>query len=166
MRHAGRILDLTEKSIIIFLLSFMTLMNFSNVASRYVLAQSISASEELTLIAFTWVSMIGIAAAYRKGTHLGMGLLSEYLPPKYFFGFSMFSTLCSLVFISVLFVYSIFLIQQQILLNARTPALSLPAWLESGAIPVACVFMFIRALQFGVDESVRLRTAAKEMEAN
>lgn len=160
MKHADKIFSYAEKGIIIVLLTFMTIMNFVNVMSRYLLAQSMSFSEELILIAFIWVSMLGTAAAYRKGAHLGMGLITEYLPASFLPWFTLFGTACSVGLISTLFVYGIDLIRSQIMLNATTPALALPAWVESSAIPVGCVFMLVRVLQFGVTEFIRLRAAA------
>ncbi|MCC8190817.1 MAG: TRAP transporter small permease [Planctomycetes bacterium] len=159
MKQAARAFSAVEAGIIIFLLSFMTVMNFANVVSRYLFASSISAAEELTLMAFIWVSMFGIAAAYRRGAHLGMGLIAEYLPSRHYAWFSLFSTACSLGLIGVLFFYGLRLIEDQIALKATTPALALPAWLESAAIPVGCVFMIIRILQFGIGEFRRLRAA-------
>ncbi len=44
--------------------------------------------------------------------------------------------------------YGIDLIRSQIMLRATTPALALPAWVESSAIPVGCLFMLVRVLQF------------------
>ncbi len=161
MKQADTIFSYVEKGIIIFLLIFMTIINFVNVASRYVFARSMSFSEELTLIAFIWVSMLGTAAAYRRGAHLGMGLITEYLPPRWLAWFSLFATVCSTGFIVTLFCYGIDLIQSQILLKATTPALALPAWVESSAIPVGCVLILVRVLQFGIGEFMRLRRAGR-----
>ena len=62
-------LDYIEETIIVLLLAFMCIMNFINVIFRYLFASSFSFTEELTVMAFVWVTMMGIATGYKRCGH-------------------------------------------------------------------------------------------------
>ncbi|RGD64948.1 hypothetical protein DXA98_07750 [Lachnospiraceae bacterium OF09-6] len=71
----GKLIDYLEEGLIVAGLLFMTVMNFANVISRYFLHKSISYTEEVVVIVFVWVTMLGISAGYKRNAHLGMSLL-------------------------------------------------------------------------------------------
>ncbi len=48
--------------------------------ARYVLKAPLQWSEEVALVGFAWVSMIGMVIAYRRGTHARMTSLLEFFP--------------------------------------------------------------------------------------
>ena len=58
----GKLIDYLEEGLIVAGLLFMTVMNFANVISRYFLHKSISYTEEVVVIVFVWVTMLGISA--------------------------------------------------------------------------------------------------------
>lgn len=155
-------LDYIEETVIVFLLAFMSIMNFANVFSRKLLSSSFSFTEELTVMAFVWVTMLGIAVGYKKFAHLGMSYFIEMLPRRGQAIMALFSMLCSLVMIVILVQYGVQMVQGQIALNARTPAMQLPTAMQGLSIPVGGIFIAIRTLQAGVTQFVQLWKEAGE----
>lgn len=149
-------LDYVEETLIVLLLAFMSIMNFVNVVSRYCFSNSFSFTEELTVMAFVWVTMLGVATGYKRCAHLGMSYIVEKFPKRGQALFMVFSTICSLVMIGLLIKYGIDMVNGQIMLNAKTPALRLPAALQGLSIPVGGAFMVVRTLEAGVRETARL----------
>ncbi len=149
-------LDYVEEMLIVLLLVFMSIMNFANVVSRYSFSNSFSFTEELTVMAFVWVTMLGVATGYKRCAHLGMSFIVEKFPKKGQALFMVFSTVCSLIMIILLIKYGIDMVNGQIMLDAKTPALRLPAAMQGLSIPVGGIFIAIRTLEAGVRETVRL----------
>lgn len=149
-------LDYVEEMLIVLLLVFMSIMNFANVVSRYCFSNSFSFTEELTVMAFVWVTMLGVATGYKRCAHLGMSFIVEKFPKKGQALFMVFSTVCSLIMIILLIKYGIDMVNGQIMLDAKTPALRLPAAMQGLSIPVGGIFIAIRTLEAGVRETVRL----------
>lgn len=149
-------LDYIEETFIVLLLAFMSILNFANVFSRKFLSGSISFTEELTVMAFVWVTMMGVAVGYKKFAHLGMSYFVDMLPRKGQAVMAAFSTLCSLAMIVILIQYGVKMVQGQIMLGARTPAMRLPTAMQGLSIPVGGVFIAIRTLQAGITQFINL----------
>lgn len=64
------------------LLAGMSVLTFLNVINRYVFKQSIAFTEEITVNLFVWITLIGIAMAFRKGANLKMTNLFDRFGPK------------------------------------------------------------------------------------
>jgi TRAP-type C4-dicarboxylate transport system permease small subunit len=146
----SKIWDYFEEGALILFFAFMTIMNFANVLSRYVFNMSISAADELLICVFVWISMFGAATAYKRGSHFAMGLLAESASPKVRAYMSLFATICSFVLISVLFYYSLGMIEMQMITGQKTPALGMPAYIQGLSIPVGSIVIAIRIVQFGI----------------
>lgn len=145
-----RALDFLEEACIVIGFAFMAIMNFINVASRYCFHYSFSSTEELTITAFVWITMLGAAAGYKRFAHLGMSYVVEKFPPKGQAFFALFSMACSLVMILILIRYGFQMVAGQIQLQAKTPALGLPQAIQGLAIPVGGIFIALRTLQAGL----------------
>lgn len=149
-------LDYVEETLIVVLLAFMSIMNFLNVLFRYCFSSSFSFTEELTVMAFVWVTMLGVATGYKRCAHLGMSFIVDQFPKKGQALFMVFSTVCSVAMIALLIKYGIDMVAGQIMLGAKTPALRLPAAMQGLSIPVGGAFMLIRTLEAGIRETVKL----------
>lgn len=159
-----KIVDKIEELFIVALLVFMTVMNFANVASRYLFSNSFSFTEEIIIIGFVWISMLGISAGYKKHAHLGMNYITEKMPIGKKKIFSVIATLCSLAFVGMLFIYGIEMVQGQIRMGARTPALNLPTYIQGLAIPIGTGFMIFRIIEAGIRDIIKLDKIQKEGE--
>ncbi|MEA4815290.1 MAG: TRAP transporter small permease [Lachnospiraceae bacterium] len=155
MRTLVKILDKFEEAVLVIGMFFMSIMNFINVFSRYLLANSFSFTEELTMIVFVWMTMLGIAVGFKRYAHLGMSFVSDHVPGKARAIMALFWTTCSFIAIAVMIKYGITMCQGLIKLGARTPALNIPSTTQGLAIPVGGVFICIRILQAGILEIIK-----------
>ena len=131
-------------------------MNFINVVSRYFLSNSFSFTEEITIMAFVWGTMLAVATGYKRCAHLGMSFIVDQFPKKGQAIFTLFSMICSLVMIYFLIKYGIEMVQGQISLGAKTPALQMPSCIQGLSIPVGGVFIAIRTLEWGISTFISL----------
>lgn len=163
LKFACSLVDKLEEIFIVVCLAFMAGMNFVNVVSRYCFSNSFSFTEELTIMAFVWISMFGISAGYKRCAHLGMSYVIDQFPKKGQAYFALFSMVCSFVMIAIMVYYGVLMVQGQIALHAMTPALKLPQAMQGLSIPVGGAFIALRTLQSGVSQYKRLSAEAKEL---
>lgn len=164
MKVLSTLLARLEEFILVALFAFMAVMNFLNVVCRYCFANSFSFTEEVTITAFVWVSMVGIAVGYKRLAHLGMSFFVDHMPKKVQPFMALLSMICSVVLILLLFQYGSEMVSNQMRLGSKTPALGMPMYIQGLSIPVGAVFCLIRAVESGVKEFVRLRKVAKGAE--
>lgn len=164
MKVLSTLLARLEEFILVALFAFMAVMNFLNVVCRYCFTSSFSFTEEVTITAFVWVSMVGIAVGYKRLAHLGMSFLVDHMPKKVQPFMALHSMICSVVLILLLYKYGSEMVSNQIRLGSKTPALGMPMYIQGLSIPVGAVFCLIRAVESGVKEFVRLRKVAKGVE--
>ena len=148
----GKILDYLEEGAIVAGLAVMTVLNFANVISRYFLHSSISWTEEIILIIFLWVSILGISCGYKRNIHLGMSFVTDRLPEKGKKIALVFSCICSIILIYFMVRYGYVMVGNQLRLHAKTTVLRLPTAVQGSAIVVGGVLMLIRCLQYTVSE--------------
>lgn len=64
-----------------FLLMFCTVVLFVNVILRYLFQSSTTWAEEAIRYAMIWVTFIGSSICARKGSHVGIDLFAQAIPP-------------------------------------------------------------------------------------
>ncbi len=149
MKLLGKILDYFEESVIILMMTYMAVMNFLNVVFRYCFANSFSFTEELTVTVFVWVTMLGVAAGFKRYAHLGMSFVVDLFHGKTKAMFALLGVICGLIFMVLVLIYGIEMVQGQIGMGATTPVLRMPQAVQGLSMPVGAVFVIIRILQAG-----------------
>ena len=125
------------------------ILNFANVVSRYLIGMTFAFTEELTTNLFVWSCFIGAGAAAKRGAHLGFSLVVDSMPRQASRVVTMLVTLLTLGMFAMMFILSLDMIETQMMLKQETPALGMPEWIVSLAIPVGAAFCFIRFAQAG-----------------
>jgi len=139
--------DRIEEIAIILCFTFMTIMNFINVISRKIFSNSFSFTEELTIMAFVWISMLGISVGYKRYAHLCMDyLISKFSKRGKKISFIL-SGICSIALASIMIYYGIDMVKNQIALKSVTPALGLPSALQGASIPVGGMLILWRVIE-------------------
>ncbi|MFZ7103425.1 MAG: TRAP transporter small permease [Peptococcaceae bacterium] len=144
-----------EEYIIGVSLLVMAIINFANVLSRYLLHASWAFTEEITTNLFVLASLLGAAVAAKRGSHLGLSILTDFLPPRFQKYVTLFSVVCAVILFSVLFKYGINMVQSQIKYGQTSPALGWPEWIFGLAIPVGAFSLIIRFMQLGITEFIK-----------
>ena len=130
--------------LVAILFSLMAAIAFLNVLSRYLFHFSFSATEEITINLFVWVTVIGSGIAFERGGQLGMVTLYNVFPPR----LKRYTTLLSALLSALLFVlvdiYTIQAIYDELtVFQATSAALGIPVWIYYVGVPVLSVFVFI-----------------------
>lgn len=144
-----------EEGLGVLLLFAMCLLAFVNVLTRYFIRYSFAFTEEIEVACLVWLTMLGAAAGFRRGIHLGFNLLSLRFPAfgkKVLFPLATFLTLFTVV---LLIWFSLSQIRDEIGLNIRTEALDIPQWWYTLSIPVGGVLILIRLMEAAWKETKR-----------
>jgi len=150
-----KILNNFEEYIIGISLLVMTVIAFANVVSRYVLHASWAFTEEITTNLFVLSSLLGAAVAAKRGNHLGLSVLTDFIPEKYQKYVTLFGALCAVVLFSFLLRYGVVMVSSQIKYGQTSPALGWPEWIFGMAVPIGAFFLIIRFIQLGVTEFIK-----------
>jgi len=135
-------------AVALFIMTFITVIN---VISRKFLHLSISFLEEITTAMFILISLLGTAAAAKKGAHLGLSIFTDLLPKKYQKYVVAFSTLCAIFFSYFLIRYGIDMVISEVKSGQTTPSLGWPEWIFGLALPVGGVMILIRFIEYGIN---------------
>lgn len=145
----GKLFDYIEEWFLTITLGAMLVLNFANVLSRYVLGLSFSFTEEITTNLFVWSCFIGASAAAKRGSHLGLSIVTDLLPPRLQRYTAVIVSLLTLIMFGVIISTGIEMVMSQMEHNQMSPALGIPEWTMGLAIPVGALFCFIRFAQAG-----------------
>jgi TRAP-type C4-dicarboxylate transport system permease small subunit len=142
-----KILENFEEFTGVILLGIMALLAFANVITRYFIQYSFAFTEEVEVAALVWLTMLGTAAGFRRGIHLGFNLLELKYPN---FGRTVLFPLASIlaiITICALIWFGIYQIKDELELKTTTEALGIPHWWYSLSIPVGGVFIILRVIE-------------------
>jgi C4-dicarboxylate transporter DctQ subunit len=160
LARADALLSRLEMAFIGAAIAFAGCLLFVNVVGRYVFHAPISWAEEVSLYLIVWMVFIGGSVAMRTRGHIAMDLLPLMLTPANRARLAMFTGSVVLVFLAVLFYYSLEHTLRVRASGQLTPVLQGPMWLTYLAMPVGSALMFLRMSQ------VLWRAARKEYEVN
>lgn len=124
------------------LLGIMAIIAFVNVINRYFFHRSLAFTEEITVNLFVWITIIGIAIAFRRGANLKMTNLFDIFNPSV----KRVVLIVSAVLGVVIFCFLIYNSAREIWKNitfyhATSEALGIPTWIYSLGTPVFSVFV-------------------------
>ncbi len=124
------------------LLAVMALIAFVNVINRYVFKQSLAFTEEVTVNMFVWITLLGIAIAFRRGTNLKMTNLYDSFPV----GLKRASNMVAAAIGLILFAFLAYNSGKEIWKNmtfyhTTSEALGIPTWIYSLGTPLFSIFV-------------------------
>ena len=153
MKKINKFFDIFEELLLVIIMAVMIIMNFLNVIFRYLLPQSpFSYTEEITLLLFVWATMIGIAAGLKRGSHTGMSLITDRIPPRYHKIAIVISTALMCFFACIIIYSGITLVKNNFSYGNILPALNISANWKSMAFPVGGILMLYRSICAGVSQ--------------
>ncbi|TCP53550.1 TRAP-type C4-dicarboxylate transport system permease small subunit [Tamaricihabitans halophyticus] len=144
---ANRILSGIENTLAALPFAVVAAVAFVNVISRYFFNASLAFTTEITVNLVAWTVMMGAVIGIREGAHLGFSALYDRMRGTTRLVMTVLSTAAVLAFLAVLLVFGIELAAEQAQRGRGTPAIDVPQWLFTIALPVGALLGAHRAIQ-------------------
>lgn len=142
-----RILDNFEEYILFLSLAIMTIITVANVFSRKVLQASWSFTEEITTNLFILNTLLASAVAAKKGSHMGLTVVTDLLPKKYEKYIKLITLAIAFFFCGFLFKYGVDMVAMEIESGQTTASLGWPEWIFGIYVPIGAALILIRFIQ-------------------
>ncbi|GAW34790.1 2,3-diketo-L-gulonate TRAP transporter small permease protein YiaM [Roseovarius sp. A-2] len=140
-----------EKIVCALLFLGMTLIGFINVVVRYATHYSFAASEELLTNGFLLLTVFGAAIAARRGQHLAVTIVQDFLPRPAARVVFVLSVILSVMLLAASAWFSWATLVNQIDSGIRSYALGVPAWWYQIGLPFGFALVIIRYLQHAAE---------------
>lgn len=147
-----KILDYFEEVILFITFLTITLITFANILSRNIFKFSFSFTEEITINLLVLLTFVGTALGVRRYAHLGFTLVYDLVGKLGKKVIIIISSIISLALFSILLFYGFEMVQFQMKISQTTPALGMPQWILSLAMPLGALLCLIRTVQVAVTE--------------
>lgn len=136
-----------EEALCAGMLLFMATLAFLNILTRYFTNFSLAFSEEIEVSLLVYLTMLGTAAGFKRGIHLGLVFLVARFPRRAQRWLQVGSAaLASGLFLALCW-FSIRQIQDEIAMATTSEALAIPQWLYTLGLPIGSVIIIARILQ-------------------
>lgn len=142
-----KVLDYFEEIVLFIAFVVITAVTFINILSRNFLELSLSFTEEVTINLLVLLTFVGASLGVRRFAHLGFTLLYDKGNSTIKRIVVTVSSLASLLLFGVLFYFGIDMVRFQMQIGQTTPALNMPQWVWSLALPLGALLCFIRTIQ-------------------
>ncbi|MDF3351844.1 TRAP transporter small permease [Sulfitobacter sp. KE34] len=140
-----------EKIVCAVLFLGMTLIGFINVVVRYATHYSFAASEEILTNGFLLLTVFGAAIAARRGQHLAVTIVQDFLPRPAARAVFMLSVVLSVLLLAASAWFSWATLINQMDSGIRSYALGVPAWWYQIGLPFGFALIIIRYLQHAAE---------------
>ncbi len=128
----------------------MTGLTVVNVFSRFALKASIAVTDELTTCFFVLLSLLGAAVCTKRGTHLGLTLLTDKMGGKNRRRCALLASFSGALFCGIVVYYGIEMVIHEYVNDQRTLGMGWPEWIFGSFVPVGCALICLRFIQAGV----------------
>ncbi|MFS0786649.1 TRAP transporter small permease [Shouchella sp. 1P09AA] len=161
-----RILTYLEHAIVMFSLAGMALITFANVLSRYLFDTSFAFAEEITINLFVLSTFVGASIAIKRQAHFGFQYFFDKFKPEIQRGLILMTSLLMLIFLSLTLLFGLELALSQWERGRVTPALSIPQWLFTLAIPIGSLFCIIRTIEMMLHRLKKRTKGQRSVDSN
>lgn len=140
-----KVLDRVLEILACLIFTIMVLVCLYQILSRYVLKSPSTFSEEFLRFSIIWISMLGIAYAFGKGSHLAITFMKDKLNIKE-------GAVVEIVFHIIFIIFAFFIMVQgganavSIALYQISPALGIPMGFVYLSLPVSGVIIILYSI--------------------
>ncbi|MBI4572222.1 MAG: TRAP transporter small permease [candidate division NC10 bacterium] len=139
--------DNFEEAVCAGLLLFMATLAFVNILARYFTNFSLAFSEEIEVSLLVYLTMLGTAAGFKRGIHLGLIFLVNRLPrPVQRWLRAGSAVLACGLFLALLW-FSVRQIQDEVAVATTSEALAIPQWWYTLGLPLGSILIVARIVQ-------------------
>lgn len=148
MKKLLNFLDNFEERVLTMILPIMVIVVFLATFFRFTKLAIIPWSEELARYLMIWIIFLGIGAGAKKNQHFTVDNFVNAMPKSTHRAFFILRTALTIGFCITILILSGELIGKLQTMGQSSPALRIPMWIMYSAIPVGCILMVIRSIQF------------------
>lgn len=143
----GQWFNRLEEALIGFLLAAMTVVTFLQVVLRYVFNSGILWGLEATTYMFGWMVLLGISYGIRVGSHIGVDVLVQQLPPGGRRLAGLLVALLSILYAVIVLVGSYNYVDTMHTLDIEADDIPVSKWILLLALPIGFSLLLARLLQ-------------------
>jgi TRAP-type C4-dicarboxylate transport system permease small subunit len=136
-----------EEAVCAGMLLFMATLAFVNILTRYLTNFSLAFSEEIEVSLLVYLTMLGTAAGFKRGIHLGLVFLVSRFPRKAQRGLQVGSAFLACGLFLTLLWFGIRQIQDEIAVATTSEALAIPQWIYTLGLPLGSILVVGRIIQ-------------------
>ena len=136
-----------EEAVCAGMLLFMATLAFVNILTRYLTNFSLAFSEEIEVSLLVYLTMLGTAAGFKRGIHLGLVFLVSRFPLMARRGLQVGTTILACCLFLALLWFSIWQIQDEIAMATTSEALAIPQWIYTLGLPLGSILIVGRIIQ-------------------
>lgn len=152
LRTLSRLLTKVETILVVFLLSLMVLLAFTQVVLRNVFHSGILWADIVLRHLVLWIGFVGALLATTSDRHISIDALTRYLPDRFRYGVKIITDLFAAVVCYFLFRAAMTFLGFEISDNHMVYG-EIPAWYAESIIPVGygllAVHFLLRSLEHG-----------------
>lgn len=137
-----------EERVLTFILPIMVIVVFLATFFRFTKLAIIPWSEELARYLMIWIIFLGIGAGAKNNRHFTVDNFVASMPKSTHKAFFILRTALTMGFCIAIVILSSKLIGKLQTMGQSSPALRIPMWMMYSAIPIGCILMIIRSIQF------------------
>ena len=156
MKKLLKFLNEIEDNFCAIILAYMTVTAFLNVIARHVFLASLPWVEELNKLGLVILTYCGASLALKRGSHLGLSLLTDYMPEKMQDIVFILGCICGIFFCAVAVKYGYRMAADEFIHNVRTQGMQWPEYLYAMWLPIGCFILAIRFMQLIVKRAKKL----------
>ncbi len=142
-----KFLDNFEEALAGIILLIMASVAFINVITRYLVKYSLAFTEELEVNLFVWMVLLGAAAGFKRGSHLGVNFVVSFFPKRV----KKIVIVSGYIITALLFVVLIYLgigeVLDEISLEATSESLGVPVWWYTIGVPIGSAIVIWRIIE-------------------
>jgi len=148
------------------ILAIMAIISFINVINRYFFHKGFAFTEEITINLFVWITLLGIAIAFRRGSNLKMTNIYDLLNPS----FKKVAMVISAALGVIIFCFIIYNSSKEIWKNmtfyhTTSESLGIPTWIYSIGTPIFSLFVIKEIISSTIREIKSIGKPASDGDA-
>jgi TRAP-type transport system small permease protein len=135
-----------ERFVLALVMALLCLITMANVIVRYFTNVSFAFTEEISVFLLVVMTLVGASTAFYRGQHIAIFFVVERFSQPTRNRFALFSLAASTLMFALLAWYGTRMAWDDYRYDVTTPALGLPQWMFSAALPVLSVLVILRLL--------------------
>ena len=125
----------------------MAVLAFVNILARYLTNYSLAFTEEVEVSLLVWLTLLGAAAGFKRGAHLGLTFLVDRFPRWLRRALTVGAAALAVALFLALVWFGLWQLVDEARMGTTSEALGLPQWIYTLGLPVGGLIMIGRAVQ-------------------